>query len=201
MGTEDLQRRKHLTEDEAQALLAAVPLDTEAGLRNLAMIALMLDGGLKVSELVGPERTDADRGTGGLRIGDISWNDKTVRVTRPKDGTSRTLALSADTLELIRRWLNRRPVSETDLVFTSLSGGRLQNRYVRQFLSEYGERAGIGRRVKPSVLRHTFAGRIFRETGDLEKLRDLLGHRDISATARYAHRPPDTWMDGGEGSR
>jgi integrase/recombinase XerD len=195
MDDEPRPRQKYLTEEGARALLAAAPAETPVGMRNLCMMALMLEGGLKVSELVGKEKDAAGRTIreveGGLRIGSIDWKQGRVRVTKPRTGERRELALSADTLEMLARWLDRRPDSDTDLVFTTMTGGRLQNRYVRQFLSDYGERAGLGRGVKPSMLRHTFAGRMFRETGNLELLRELLGHADVSATARYAHTPPE----------
>jgi len=183
-------QRRYLTDEEVRNLLSAIPTDRPSGLRNLAIVALMLECGLKVSELVGKEKDDGEgrRTRGGLRIEDLDWSRKKISVTKPRDGTTREVRISDEVLGILDRWLQVRPNGDTSLVFTTMEGGRIQNRYVRHFLSEYGNRAGIVGAVKPSLLRHTFAGRVFHESGDIELLRELLGHRNISTTARYAHR-------------
>lgn len=161
------------------------------------MISLMLEGGLKVSELVGREEEQGPLICGGLRLGDVDLRGGQIAVHKRKTGASRRIVVSPVVRTLLARWIAVRPRTDSDLLFTTRQGRCITNRYVRMFLGDYAARAGIAGRVKPSMLRHTFAGRLYRQTGDLQLVQELLGHLHIASTARYAHtgeseggRPP-----------
>lgn len=185
-----------LTPEELARLLAAADLSRPTGIRNAAMMALMVTGGLKVGELVGKEIAAGDGeepkwAQGGLRLTDIDWAGRHLTVRRPGDGRSRTIALAHGAFQLLKAWVELRPRCDSDLVFVTRRGTRILNRYVRRFLSEYGQAAGIERSVKPSMLRRTFGARLFERTGDLQSVAETLGLRHLASSLRYVEPAAD----------
>lgn len=176
-----------LTDEELRRLLSQPPVGRPVGLRNLAIMALMLETGAKSGELVGKEGApDDDQLSGGLRLGDIDIPGRTITLRKPKDGSTRQVKLPETSAGYLAAWLEVRPKSDSDLVFLTSRGTRLMNRYVRRMLKEQGSAAGIEVELKPSLLRHTFARRHLSQTGDLAELADALGHKQIISSARYA---------------
>jgi len=58
---------------------------------------------------------------------------------------------------------------------------------VWQIVKEYAEKADIKKKIHPHTLRHSYATHIYEKTGDIEKVKELLGHEDISTTQIYTH--------------
>jgi site-specific recombinase XerD len=52
-------------------------------------------------------------------------------------------------------------------------------------VKRYATKAGITKKISPHILRHTFATEFYRQTKDIETLRRILGHSDISTTTIY----------------
>ena len=97
--------------------------------------------------------------------------------------------LSAEANGLLRRWLDARKalgLGRSKRVFTTLKGGLLAGAYLRELAARKGEEAGIGWRIHPHALRHTFATNLLRDTGNLALVQDALGHSDPETTRIYA---------------
>ena len=163
-----------LTEDELEALLKQPNRRYPTGLRNAAMLAIMADAGLRVSEMLS------------LCPGAISWNSGRIKVISGKGSKDRVVWVGDGTLELLRSWREIRPC-EAKLLFTTLKGSPLDSRYVRAMTKRYALKAGIKKDVHPYTLRHTFATDLYRQTHDLYLTGKMLGHADISTTTIYTH--------------
>lgn len=176
------KKKSYLNQEECDRLLSVPRTHTRTGLRNAAIMRILIEGGLKISELIGREtiRSDAARPEerGGIRIGDILWNENSIVVRRHGE---RRVPLSGQTMALLKQWVYTRPQSESLLVFTTLQGRPLKNRYVRHFLARYGREAGVGNSVTPSLLRNSFAHRVRESGGDTELVRARLG---LSSTTK-----------------
>jgi len=85
--------------------------------------------------------------------------------------------------DLLEAWRNIRPKS--NYFFSTLKGRKLSDRYIQQMVKRYALKAGINKRISPHILRHTFATEYYRQTKDIETLRRILGHSDISTTTIY----------------
>jgi len=175
-----------LTDEERKALLEVPGRRAPTGKRNLAMLYLMLDAGLRSCEVVGKERRNGTL-EGGLRLNHVDLNTGQLRIEDSKGGSDRILWLNETALDAFREWRAIRPQAKTDLVFTTLRGGKIDNRYIRQFVDTYARRAGIQKKVHPHTLRHTFATDYYRKTKDLRALQKILGHASISTTEIYTH--------------
>lgn len=164
-----------LTDDQVAALLAQPNRAHWAEYRNFAMMALLYDTGVRISELLG------------LRLEDLLWADYLLRVWG-KGQIERRVPFGTEGHRALRGWLQRRGNWSSDIVFVSAHGRRLDSRRVQRLLRHYGRMARItGVRVSPHTFRHTFATHFLRAGGDLFTLQAILGHRGLEMVRRYSH--------------
>jgi site-specific recombinase XerD len=151
-----------------------------SNIRNLALIRLLLNAGLRAREARELKIKHLDFKTGRLKV-------------RGKGRKERVVWLSEDDLALIRAWLTRRGSSGNrapsgDLLFTSLDGSRpVNDRWLRRMVKAVAEKAGIVKDIHPHSLRHTFATDLLRATKNLRLVQKALGHSNIETTTIYAH--------------
>jgi integrase/recombinase XerD len=185
-----------LTKDEQNKLLNIFNTRYPTAERNKAMIALMLDTGLRLAEAIN------------LKWRDINGNVLTV--VEGKGGKDRILGVPQRSLKLLHNWQLRQEVELTkreiklreELVFSTLKGKRLNPRDVRTMVYTYAEKAGIQettirinkngkeyveRKVNPHTLRHSFATTLYKEIKNLRIVQEALGHEDISTTQIYTY--------------
>ena len=163
-----------LTDQERVALLYQPNPRAPTGLRNLCLLVLMSNLGLRASEALH------------LRTRDLDWTSGKLTVKNGKGGKDRVLWLNTDDLVLIQRWREKRPVS-ADLLFTTLKGRRLSDRYLRAMVKRLGLKAGLSKDLHPHLLRHTFATDLYRATRNIRLVQKALGHADLSTTMIYTH--------------
>lgn len=166
---------KVLTAEEQDALLDQLNTRYQSPHRNLVMLRLMLDTGLRAGEVVAlrPEHVDLETGR--------------LLVREGKGAKDRTLWFSDEVGELLKEWMERRP--ESDFLFPTRDGGQLSTRYLRKMVKRLAREADVAEadRVSPHTLRHTFATDLYRDTKDLRLVQKALGHADISTTQIYTH--------------
>lgn len=157
--------------EEGNRLLKIPSTRYPTGIRNKAIISLMLNCGLRVSETVN------------IKPSDINITKGALRVVNGKGGKDRDLAMPEYTQELLKRWKDIRP--KGTYFFSTLSGNRVSIRYIHSFISRYAKKAKIDKKISPHTLRHSYATEFYRRTKDIETLRKILGHSDISTTTIY----------------
>jgi site-specific recombinase XerD len=186
-----------LTEEQLEALLAAVSTRGATGRRNLALLTLMADSGLRVAEALALATTDL------VREGRVVTH---VRVRHGKGNKAATVAITPRASARIDHWLDDRQAAGVGAgpLFCTVSRGQatgysadgavlapgapVNARYVRDVVARAAEAAGIATRVTPHTLRHTFATHLLRQTGNLELTRKALRHARVSTTAAvYSH--------------
>jgi integrase/recombinase XerC len=146
--------------------------------RNRALVSVMARAGLRVKEVVS------------LDLGDIEINERSGRVTirQGKGLKERRVPLPLQTRRALSAYLESRPTwAKRQALFLTKTGNRLSTRAVQRLVKVAAQRAGIDKDVTPHVLRHTYATRFLRKTGDLATLQDILGHTNIATTSRYLH--------------
>jgi integrase/recombinase XerD len=163
-----------LTDDELDALLAQPNRKCPTGLRNACIMCLMSYAGLREAEALS------------LKVRDINWQTGKFTVRGGKGGKDRFLHLRPDTLALLEKWRDSRPV-QSPLLFTTLQGEAINSRYIRTMVKREASQAGIAKDVHPHMLRHTFATKIYRQTRDIRLTQKALGHADLSTTMIYTH--------------
>ena len=170
-----------LTKDEIQALLDAPDPSTRLGRRDRAVLALDIQTGLRVSELVGLTRGDIELGTGAH-----------VRC-HGKGRKDRITPLNEPTRQLIGHWLDEPPGTPSDPLFTGPAGKALTRDAIRRVLDRHITTATTNcpslaaKNITPHTLRHTCAMGLLQAGVDLAVIALWLGHEDIRTTQIYLH--------------
>ncbi|MFI5375741.1 MAG: tyrosine recombinase XerC [Candidatus Rokuibacteriota bacterium] len=169
-----------LPKDEATQLLDAGPAAGTAGLRDRALVELLYASGLRVAECCGLDVDDLDEGR------------RTVRVLGKGD-KERVVPVGETALEALAAYLAMQGRARGAL-FRNARGGRLTTRSALRIVKSLARRAGLGQRVTPHTLRHSFATHMLGEGADLRLIQELLGHSRLSTTQRYTHVSPEHLM-------
>lgn len=163
-----------LDEDEVRRLLAALNPRRAAGSRDLAILLLLLDTGIRLGELAG--LTVAD-GEAALRDGMLNVFGKGAR--------ERLVPLGTTAQSALRRYLHlHRPHTTSDALFVSFQDRTLVAEGIRQVIRRVAARAGV-HGVHPHRLRHTAAVTFLRAGGDVFALQRILGHATLAMTRNY----------------
>jgi integrase/recombinase XerD len=169
----------HLNVEEINRLLAQPDTGTAIGLRDRAMIELLYSTGLRVSEMVNLKLGDMQMESGCLRC--IGKGNKERLVPMGKSA----IATVEDYAQRARPRLLGEKVSP--YLFLNRLGGRIGRIGFWKKLSVYGKRAGLRVKLKPHMLRHSFATHLLEGGADLRSVQLMLGHADISTTQIYTH--------------
>ncbi len=165
-----------LSKDERKRLLEQPNPRYPTGERNLAMIHLMLNVGLRLSEATALRWTELDLMTGKLLV------------KEGKGAKDRSLWIGEGDTDRLGAWRTRQAeLCPSDHVFSTLKGTRIGNRYIQAMLGRYAQRAEIDKRVSPHILRHTFATDLYAKTLNIMLVQKALGHSDLSTTMIYTH--------------
>jgi site-specific recombinase XerD len=164
-----------LTKDEIEALLSTMPTTSHLGARCRAMVALFLDTGMRLSELVE------------LTLPNLHLDEGYCKVDGKGD-KERLLPISLMTKRDLARYIEvfREPEINTDVVFLSHDGYEMTDKGVYQIIVRLGKRAGIPR-LHPHLLRHTFATHYLINGGDPFTLQQILGHEKLETVKIYLH--------------
>jgi integrase/recombinase XerD len=181
LDTPELERSLpwYLTAAEVDRLLSQPDLATPLGLRDKAMLELLYATGMRVSELVHVRAADFDMGLGIIRCQGKGNKERLIPV-----GKSALNAVEAY-LHGGRASLARDP--SPSWLFLNHHGRALSRVGFWKLLTAYGRRAGLGRRLSPHLVRHSFAVHLLERGADLRSIQLMLGHSDISTTQIYTH--------------
>lgn len=170
-----------LTDPEIRALLAAPNRNTRLGRRDHAILALAIQTGLRVSELVGLTCDAVELGTGAhVRCHGKGRKDRITPLDRP-------------TREVMRDWLDERAGNPVDALFTGPADKPLTRDAIRRVLDRHVNTATAGcpsladKQITPHVLRHTCAMQLLQAGVDLAVIALWLGHEDVRSTQIYIH--------------
>ncbi len=174
-----------LTVDEVFSLLDEPGDQDSFRLRDCAVMELIYSTGMRVSEVVSRNMDDIDFATGMVRVKGKGSKERIVPFGSPAAEALQKWFLQRDQLTVDR--IRRGHEAEREAVFLNSRGARLTARSVERLVGTYGERAGIGVRVTPHALRHSFATHLLEMGLDLRTVQELLGHVSLSTTQKYTH--------------
>jgi tyrosine recombinase xerD len=170
--------------DEVERLLSEIPIDTETGLRDRAIIELLFSGGLRVSELCNLNRDSINLARREFMVRGKGKKDRPIFIDQTTaDHLEEYLSARHDTLPAL--FLNNS--SNQNTPDTSGDFRRLSPRSIERIIQKYARLAGITKHVTPHTLRHSFATDLLMNGADLRSVQSLLGHANIATTQIYTH--------------
>ena len=168
-----------LTPDEETALLGTFNKRYPTSERNRLMIALALNTGMRVGDLIN------------LRWEDIELDTGRTHIKQGKGAKDRVLFIRAEILSALIDLAERFGHKLAGLVFTTLKGADLKPSYLRDMIRNQAKKAGIytpkERRVYFHLLRHTYLTRLYARTKDIRLVQEVAGHASIATTQIYTH--------------
>ncbi len=171
-----------LTDQERENLLKQINPRCPTGIRNLCMLRLMMNAGLRVRETLN------------LEIKDVNFNTGQIKVVQGKGKKDRILYVGEKDLEYLQK-LREKWVIYSGPMFMTLDRKPIDDRYVRALVKRLAKKAKIANNIHPHTLRHTFATDIYRETKNIRLVQKALGHSDLSTTMIYTHVVDDELED------
>lgn len=166
-----------LTEEEIAKVLGCIDRNTAAGARNYAVLMLLLDSGLRSSELRSVELNEVNVEVGYLKV-------------MGKGGKERIVPFGVSVQKALLRYLfHFRPEPfnlAVETLFLTLDGKPLTRDSVRMILRRLARKSGV-KRLHPHLCRHTFATSYLVNGGDVFSLQQILGHTSLEMVRRYVN--------------
>jgi integrase/recombinase XerD len=168
-----------LTVAEVERLLVAPTLDESMAFRDRALLELAYGAGLRVSEWISLGLRDVLLDEGLVRVFGKGSKERLVPIGRS--------AISATAIYMRELRPRLEKGKGRGVLFLNARGGPLTRMGAWKILRKYVQAAGIGKRVTPHTLRHSFATHLLEGGADLRAVQEMLGHADISTTQIYTH--------------
>jgi integrase/recombinase XerD len=171
-----------LNEAEVNRLFESTNGTGPVDIRDRAILEVGYGCGLRASELCD------------IRLEDIDFDTKLIRVMHGKGNKSRIVPFLGAVSRAVRDWISARSVfigKKTEglrFLFISRSGKKLHREDIWRIIRKRGAAASITRsRLFPHILRHSFATHLISHGMDLRTLQEILGHSSIITTQQYLH--------------
>ncbi len=146
--------------------------------RDLAILTLMLGTGIRVSEC------------NGLDLTDINFRENSMTIVR-KGGGQDVLYFNNEIHQVLEDYINTERALITPLekdepaLFYSLQGKRISVDAIEKLVKKYAQIVVPNKKITPHKLRSTYGTALYRETGDIRLVADVLGHENINTTIDY----------------
>lgn len=146
--------------------------------RDLAILTLLLGTGIRVSECVGLDIDDIDFKNNGIKVTRKGGNEMIVYFGKEVEKALRTY------LETTRKAITPLPDHEKAL-FLSTQRRRIGIQAVENMVKKYARQVTPNKKITPHKLRSTYGTSLYKETGDIYLVADVLGHKDVNTTKKH----------------
>jgi integrase/recombinase XerD len=163
-----------LSTEEIERLVAACDNRTFCGLRDKLALLVLVDCGLRASELCD------------LELSDVDIENRQFLVRRGKGNRSRRVPFGAAVLATLRQYLARRAEAECPKLLVNVYGEPIDRHRLRAIVRNRARRAGVEHpHMGPHLLRHCCGIQLLRAGADVFTVQKVLGHATLVMTRRY----------------
>lgn len=161
--------------DQIRDLIAQPDPKMFVGIRDIAIILVFLETGIRVRELCD------------ITIDDVRFTDSQILING-KNGEDRLVPLQTQSKRIIKRYIDARGASPVDWLFLTVDDKQMNRDSVRRRIAKYGRTANITNvRCSPHTFRHTFAKMSVQNGADIFSLQRILGHKTLDMVRRYVN--------------
>ena len=145
--------------------------------RDLAIVTLLLGTGIRVSECVG------------LDLNDVDFKNHGIRITR-KGGNQVVVYFGDEVEDALFNYLRERSnivpmAGHEDALFLSMQKRRITVKSVERLVKKYASMVTQVKKITPHKLRSTYGTQLYKQTGDIYLVADVLGHSDVNTTKKH----------------
>ena len=169
-----------LSEEEIDALIAAIDLSHPQGERNRTILETMYSCGLRVSEVIT------------LKISDLFFDEGFIRVLG-KGNKERFVPIHSQAQKFIKSYINEIRIHEIsqknheDTLFLNRRGKGLTRQLIFMIINDTATKINLKKKISPHTFRHSFATHLLKYGADLRAIQQMLGHESITTTEIYVH--------------
>ena len=162
-----------IEEDQIASLLNEVQFEKGfIGQRNKLIIELFYVTGVRLSELIN------------IKISDVNFISQSIKVLGKRD-KERIIPITSSVVNALNNFLANN--QQNTYLFADLEGKKLYNKLVYRIVNKYIGKISSVNKKSPHILRHTFATHMLNNGADINAIKELLGHANLSATQVYTH--------------
>src|SRR5690625_489571 len=175
IGNPKAREVETFTREQIKDLLSQPDPKLFIGLRDMTIMTLFLETGVRVRELCD------------IRVKDVRMTDDQILING-KNGEDRLVPIQTQTKRLLKRYLQARGASPVDWLFITVDDTKMNRETVRERIAKYGRMANIKNvRCSPHTFRHTFAKMSVQNGADIFTLQRILGHKTLDMVRRYVN--------------
>lgn len=161
---------------QIRQLLNAPDRRTFTGLRDYTLMLLLLETGLRLSEVAA------------VHIDDVKLAEGQIFVRHTKGHLHRYVPIQTKMRQQLRRYMKIRGTCETESLFVTIDGEPLARRSIQRIITGYGKQAKLtGVRCSPHTFRHTFAKLSIMNGAGVFELQKILGHSSMEMVRTYVN--------------
>jgi len=161
--------------DNMDALMDKIEFGEDVeGIRNKLIIELFYATGIRLSELINLKQANVDLEACQIKV-------------LGKRNKERIIPFSNEIRNSIQKYMDAKPGLPGEFLFQMTSGKKMYEKFVYRLVNEYLSMVTTVDKRSPHILRHTFATHMLNNGADLNAIKELLGHANLSATQVYTH--------------
>lgn len=174
---EEVEKLLDQVEEGIKLTQKQVRYHNKTRLRDVAILTLLLGTGLRVSECVG------------LDLNDIDFSNNSLHIHR-KGGYNTVVYFSDEVKEALLEYIEERKLiipleGNENALFISLQNKRMCVKAVENLVKKYTRNVTTFKKITPHKLRSTFGTTLYKKSGDIYLVADVLGHKDVNTTRKY----------------
>lgn len=169
---------KFVKESEMENLFEQIKFpEDDLGIRDFLLVEILYSCGIRLSELIGIKENDVDLNNGSIKV-------------LGKRNKERIIPVRDELLQKVKDWINIKKINgkfDRQYLLVTDKGEKLYPRFVYRKVNCYLRQVTSLQKKSPHVLRHTFATHMLNNGAELNTIKEILGHANLSATQIYTH--------------